>query len=245
MSIDWFTFAAQLFNFLLLVWLLSKYLFKPILKVVEERGQKIKKDLEDAAMREEDARKEKALLAQNQEAFEREKGKLLSQAIEEAKQERERLIAAAREEYESARASFQEELKKEREAATAELRDNIENEILALARKAVEEVAHTSLEEQIAEVFLHKMGTVDAETKTVLISDMARSSHPVALKSAFELPPSVRQNIEKRLQEILGQELTCSFEINPAVVCGIEMVTANRKIEWHLSKYLASFRATL
>lgn len=245
MSIDWFTFAAQLLNFFLLVWLLSKYLFKPILKTVEERSQKIKKNLEESAMREEAACKEKELLSQKLEAFEREKEKLLSQAIEEAKRERERLITAAREEYDSLRASFQEELKNEKEAAASELRDNIENEILALTRKALEEVAHTSLEGQIAEVFLQKIGTMDVETRKTLIADMGRSSHPIALKSAFELPLSVRQNLEKRLKEILGHELSCSFEINPAVVCGIEMVTANRKVEWHLSQFLSSLRATL
>jgi F-type H+-transporting ATPase subunit b len=231
MSIDWLTFFAQLFNFVLLVWLLNRYLFKPILKVVEERSLKIRNEIEKAAMREEDALKEKKLLAEEREEFEKERARLLSQAVAEAQREKERLITSAKE--------------KERERACSELRKNIEDEIIGLTRKALEEVAHSSLEAQIAEVFIQKMGTMDAETRKALLADTARGSHAVSVKSAFDLPSSVRMYLEKNLREILGHEITCTFEKNPSVMCGIEMVTANRKVEWNFSQYLSSFRTTL
>jgi F-type H+-transporting ATPase subunit b len=157
MSIDWLTFFAQLFNFVLLVWLLNRYLFKPILKVVEERSLKIRNEIEKAAMREEDALKEKKLLAEEREEFEKERARLLSQAVAEAQREKERLITSAKEEYDSLRSTFQDGLKKERERACSELRKNIEDEIIGLTRKALEEVAHSSLEAQIAEVFIQWM----------------------------------------------------------------------------------------
>jgi F0F1-type ATP synthase delta subunit len=86
---------------------------------------------------------------------------------------------------------------------------------------------------------------MDAETRKALLADTARGSHAVSVKSAFDLPSSVRMYLEKNLREILGHEITCTFEKNPSVMCGIEMVTANRKVEWNFSQYLSSFRTTL
>ena len=49
MSIDWFTVAAQIINFMVLVWLLQKYLYKPVLNAVRKREQKIAGQLSEAA----------------------------------------------------------------------------------------------------------------------------------------------------------------------------------------------------
>ena len=48
MKINWFTVIAQVINFLMLVWLLKKFLYKPILDAVNEREKKITDQLKDA-----------------------------------------------------------------------------------------------------------------------------------------------------------------------------------------------------
>ncbi|MBU0908993.1 MAG: F0F1 ATP synthase subunit B, partial [Proteobacteria bacterium] len=49
MGIDWFTFCAQIINFLILVWLLKKVLYQPVLNAMAEREAKIAARLNDAA----------------------------------------------------------------------------------------------------------------------------------------------------------------------------------------------------
>jgi F-type H+-transporting ATPase subunit b len=59
MQINWFTVIAQVINFLLLVWLLKRFLYKPILKAIDEREGKIASQIKDAEEKEKTAKKEK------------------------------------------------------------------------------------------------------------------------------------------------------------------------------------------
>ncbi len=55
MKINWFTLIAQVINFIILMWLLKRYLYKPILKAIDERENKIKAQLNDAEARKAEA----------------------------------------------------------------------------------------------------------------------------------------------------------------------------------------------
>jgi hypothetical protein len=55
MLIDWFTVGAQALNFLILVWLMKRFLYKPILNAVAEREKRIAAELADAAQKKDDA----------------------------------------------------------------------------------------------------------------------------------------------------------------------------------------------
>ena len=58
MKINWFTVAAQVLNFLVLVWLLKRFLYKPILKAIDDREKMIAAQIKDADDKEAVAAKE-------------------------------------------------------------------------------------------------------------------------------------------------------------------------------------------
>ena len=60
MLIDWFTVGAQIVNFLILVWLLKHFLYKPILDAIDAREKKIAAELADADTKRTEAEKERA-----------------------------------------------------------------------------------------------------------------------------------------------------------------------------------------
>jgi F-type H+-transporting ATPase subunit b len=60
MKINWFTVIAQIINFFVLVWLLRRFLYKPVLKAIDERENKIASELKDAKAKETEAKKEQA-----------------------------------------------------------------------------------------------------------------------------------------------------------------------------------------
>ena len=59
MLIDWFTVGAQIVNFLILVWLLKHFLYKPILNAIDAREKRIAAELADADTKKADAEKER------------------------------------------------------------------------------------------------------------------------------------------------------------------------------------------
>ena len=114
MSVNWFTVAAQIVNFLILVWLLKKFLYKPVLTAMSNRQQKVQDELEQAAKLAETAEKEKKrYLALQEEARNRGKEELL-QARREADALRKKLFQEVESEAEAARVRRQDELSREK-----------------------------------------------------------------------------------------------------------------------------------
>jgi len=100
MLIDWFTVVAQVFNFLILVWLLRRFLYKPILDAIDAREKRIAAELADADAKKAEARQERDEFTRRNEDFDRQRAALLNKAVDEAKAERQRLLDEARKESE-------------------------------------------------------------------------------------------------------------------------------------------------
>ena len=90
MLIDWFTIAAQVLNFLILVWLMKRFLYKPILHAIDEREKRIATELANADKKKVDAQKESDEFKRKNKEFDQRRAALLSKATDEAQAERQR-----------------------------------------------------------------------------------------------------------------------------------------------------------
>ena len=88
MLIDWFTIGAQALNFLILVWLMKRFLYKPILNAIDAREKRIAKELADADAKKTEAQKERDEFQKKNEEFDQQRAALLTKATDEAKAER-------------------------------------------------------------------------------------------------------------------------------------------------------------
>lgn len=134
---------TQAVGFLILLWLLSKLLYRPILKMLDERSARIKESLESAERaKEEAAASQEQMQEQIQKA--REEGQqMIAQAREVADRFRDEEMAKAREEIASEREKAGTEIQRERDAAIEDLR----REFAGLAISAAERVVERSLDE--------------------------------------------------------------------------------------------------
>ena len=80
MLIDWFTVGAQALNFLILVWLMKRFLYKPILHAIEEREKRIAAELANADKKKAEAQKESDEFKRKNEEFDRQRAALLKQS---------------------------------------------------------------------------------------------------------------------------------------------------------------------
>src|SRR5580692_7000343 len=110
MLIDWFTVAAQALNFLLLVWLMKRFLYKPILNAIDAREKLIAKELADADAKKAESQKEHEEFKKKNEEFDQQRAALLTKATNEGKSERERLLDGARKAADALSAKRQESL---------------------------------------------------------------------------------------------------------------------------------------
>ena len=113
MLIDWFTVIAQVVNFLILVWLLKRFLYRPILDAIDAREKRIAAKIADAQAKETIAQKQREEYQTKNNVFDQERDAHMNEVIEAAKAERQRLLDTARLESEELRAKLQASLKNE------------------------------------------------------------------------------------------------------------------------------------
>jgi len=115
-----------------------------------------------------------------------------------------------------------------------------QEEVFAIARKAFLDLAGTSLEERMTEVFTRRLRELNNEAKEGLGKALKTLSDPVLVRSAFELPSEQRASIQKTLNEIFSAEIRIRFEASPTLISGIELTANGQKVAWSIADYLTS-----
>jgi len=240
MLIDWFTVAAQAVNFLILVWLLKRFLYKPVLAAIDEREKRIAMQLQDAEKKKAEALREQADYLRKNEEFERQRSALLLEATNAAKTERERLLEAARQDSEVLRSKLQKSLHDELDNLNRKIGTLAQEEVFSIARKALSDLAGVNLEERMTDIFIQRLGAVNAGQKEALKTSLHSSSSPVLVRSAFDLTSQQKEAIESAVQPLLGEGTKIEFEARPDLICGIELAANGQKIAWSIADYLKS-----
>ena len=240
MLIDWFTILAQVINFLILVWLMKRFLYKPIIDAIDAREKLIAKELADADAKKAEAKKESDEFKRKNDEFDQERAALLSKATDEASAERQRLMDEARKAADALSAKRQETLRNDAHNLNQAISHRAQQEVFAIARKALADFATTSLEERMSEVFTRRLKEMDGKTKESLAGAFKASSGPALVRSAFDLPEEQRAVIQNALNEAFSAEVHVRFETAPDLISGIELTANGQKVAWSIADYLAS-----
>jgi F-type H+-transporting ATPase subunit b len=242
MLIDWFTVFAQALNFTILVWLMKRFLYQPILKAIDAREKRIATELADADAKKAEAKEERDEFQQKNEEFEKQRAALLEQARDEAKTERQRLLEQARQAADAFSAKQQEALRNDAHNLNQAISRRAEQEVFAIAKKALKDLATTSLEERLGEVFTLRLRQLTGKAKTDLAEALKAASEPALVRSAFELPAEPRAAIQNALNEAFSAQIHVRFETAPDLISGIELTANGQRVAWSIADYLASLQ---
>ncbi len=240
MLIDWFTIVAQALNFLILVWLMKRFLYKPILRAIDEREKRIATELANADKKKAEAQKESDEFNHKNKEFDDQRAALFSKATEEALAERNRLFDEARKAADHLSAKRLETLRNDAHNLNQAISRRTMKEVFAIARKALTDLATTSLEERLGEVFTRRLREMDGQAKESLAVALKTASEPALVRSAFELPAAQCAAIQNALNETFSAEIHVRFETAPDLISGIELSTNGQKVAWSIADYLAS-----
>ena len=169
----------------------------------------------------------------------------MPKAKDEVNTERLRLLDEARQAADALRAKRQEALERERTSLNDEITRRTQEEVFAIARKTLTDLAGTSLEERMSEVFARRLRKMNGEAKAELAEALKTASSPVLVRSAFDLPAAQRTAIQNSLNETFSAEIPVRFETAPDLVSGIELTANGRKVAWSIADYLASLKTSV
>jgi F-type H+-transporting ATPase subunit b len=240
MLIDWFTVIAQIANFLILVWLLQRFLYHPILEAIDAREKRIATELAEAEANKEEARKERDSFQNQNEEFSRQRATLFREAMLEVKAERERLFEEARNEAEKFRTRQQEAMIDDCNTLKEEILRRTREEVFAITRKTLADLAGENLEKLMVETFIQRCRMMDATEKADLQSVLKSPGGPVCIRSTFPLPDDQRQAIEDYVSVNFAYTGEFHFETAPDLVSGITVSMDGHELAWNITDYLLS-----
>ncbi len=253
MGINWFTFFAQIINFLIVLYLLKRFLYSPIIKMMAEREAQITarfKEAEEMAQRASD--EADAYQAERQE-MDASREALMSEATEAAAERRNALIREARAEVDSTQSSWYAAIEHEKQRFLQDILARMGEMIFHIARDALTDLANVELEEAISFAFLDKLRI--RSTNSHLENDLTiEPDEVIVVRSAYELTPDLQDRIRRVLTdtdpqdastETTPSDMNVTFQESPDLICGIEAQFSSRRIAWSLRDYLDSYAEQL
>ena len=239
MNIDWFTFIAQVINFFILLWLLKRFLYQPILNAVDAREKKIAATLLNADGKKLEAEQQFDLYRNKKEAIEQKRASLFKQATDEAGQERGRLINEGRKDAEILRVKHMENLIKSVEQLKQGILQKTKTQVFSITRKVLTDLASVSLEQTLVDHFLAQLHDTEKSKKDIFIATLNTTGHPMLLCTAFELTSHQQASIQAELDDIFESGMQLQFETDENLISGIELISNGQKLAWGISDYLS------
>lgn len=245
MLIDWFTVAAQALNFLILVFLLRRFLYQPILDAIDQREKRIAAELAAADAQQAQAQQERELFQAKNASFDQTRAERLRQLETEVQHERTKRLEAARTEASSLMARHQAALENEQLHLQQSIQRKTAKEVFAIARQALTDLADAPLEAQMVAVFLRRLAALTAAEQAALRAAFTPASEPLRVQTRFALSEPLSAEILTAVRAVLGPEIELSFESSDRLINGIELSSQGQKLAWSLTDYLSAMEDKL
>ena len=238
MLIDVFTVIAQIINFLILVYLLKRFLFHRIIKIMDDRENQITGQMKDAEIAKEESRKELEEQQKIREELEQKWDEMLAKAKKDAQKKKDSLVKDAREKIEEEQKNWRGAMLKQRSDFLKDLRHLSCEEVCRISRKVLADLADEKLENQLIENFFIQLEKLDKKEKDDFIRFVHQDEGKLQVNSSFELTREKEAEIRKNLEGMLGDKAKINFQVSPELICGIEARSEGKKISWNIENYL-------
>lgn len=245
MQIDYFTIVAQIINFLVLVFLLRHFLYRPVIATMDEREKKIASRLKDAEQKIQEAEHETETISRMKRELQDKRQEKLAEVTEEIRVLKSDLTEKARAEVEASITDWYGSIQRQKESILADLRLQTGEEIYAISRRALQGLANEKLETQIIDTFLQRLMGMRETEKKEIEEFFKAPGQPITIRSTFEISDDTRGAILDTILDLTGKEVEIKFETSPELISGVEMSTQDAKIGWNISSYLDTLKADL
>jgi len=242
-QLDWSTLVLEIVNFLVLVWLLQRFLYKPILSVITKRQLAIEQATQRSQEIETRARDLQAQYEARLQNWERERAQARDALMEELRGERERALGALGEslEQERRKAEVLDERRRLEHSARQE-RQAIEQG-LAFVRRLLAAVSGPEVELKLVQLAIDSLSRLPPARQSALREALSASPEPPTVCTAYPLPPAQREALSHALHRVLDDACELRFREEPGVLAGVRISVGPWVLQANLGEELSLFGA--
>ena len=244
MHINWLTLVLQLLNFLVLVWLLQRFLYRPVLRMIDARRAAIAQQYAEAQQVQASAQKRLAALDAQSAAMESEQSTALKAAAADAERQLSLRRAQAERDAQALLDDARKQLALEREQLLAEARAAAFELAAQITRRLIAAQPPSLRTQAWFEQIAQQLGALPQTEREALAAQLADGA-TLTIVTALALGPQIAEQWNTRLQAVLGTPMTVRYAVDPALIAGAELRFPQATLAFTAASTLATLRSEL
>lgn len=244
MLIDWFTVIAQIINFLILLFLLNRFLYRPISATLEKRQRTLEERWQEVDERQREAAEEAQALRSQRQELEDQRSSMVHEAEADAEATRKSLIDEARQAVADQRQAWEQALTQELESQQLIIQKRLVWQVLRVARQVLHTIANQNLETQALQRFLQQLA--DPQDLQSSLDKLAREQpQQLTVCSSFELSSQQRQDLQRALGERGITPDSFRYTTDEQLICGLKLMAEGYELHWGVQPHLEQIKTEL
>ena len=241
MELNWSTFVLEIINFLILVWILKRFFYQPVLEVIARRKAGIEKTRADAKKLQDEAQELRSQYENRLAGWDRERRAARERLAEEIEAERAQRLQ-----------TLSSDLAQERERSAVVEQRRLENLQRQLEQTALTQgaqfaarllslAAGPQLQEKLLDLLLQQLNSLPAARLEDLCSGAGAAPDGIRVASAFTLDTAARERLEQALNACLGAPLPFQYQEDPELLAGVRITVGAWVLHANVKDELAGF----
>lgn len=219
MRLDLSTLALQTANVLVLVWLLQRFLFKPVMEIIARRRDEAEKILADAAAKSTQAAEREGELARQKQALQAKAEHIRAAAQASADAARVSIIQQAKNEADEKLKQAAAAIEAERAEMERQLEDAAASLAVSIAERLLTAVPPAPATAAVIAQFEQSLATLPSDR----IAELSRADAGLEVVTAVPMETGERARLSSALARVLSPLPPLRFSVDPAVIAGIEL----------------------
>ncbi len=223
MAFNLSTFALEIFNFLILVWILQRLFYKPVQNVIQRRQRKIDQSLAEAAKMRQEANELKQSYENRLQHWEQEKQAALGQLHQQLETEKQQQLIALQQEIKQQRSKSE----KAQQRRLQELQRHQQKLALQngsrFATLLLQQAAGPELEKRLFKLLLNQLQDLPSACRQSLQLLEHKKNLAIRIHSVYPLSNKQLEQLQEKLTSLINRPLHFNYHQKPELIAGLEI----------------------
>ena len=241
MELNWSTFVLEIINFLVLVWILKRFLYQPVLDMIARRRTAIESQLAEARQLHVDADTLKEQYEHRLADWEQERQKAMEKLMLELEENRQQQLEKLKLELSQEDEKNQVARSRQNKQATREIEQRALQQGAEFASRLLSEAAGPELDNRLFNLLLDELGTMSSEQISALSNNWGESPEHILVTSAYPLTDEKQQRLQDTLSRVTGLSAPLHYEQDSNLLAGLNITVGAWVIQLNVRDELQGF----
>lgn len=217
------TFALEIINFLILVWILQRLFYKPVRNIIAQRKQHIDQSLSEAAKMRQEAEELKKSYGNRLQEWNLEKQNALTQLHQQMENERQQHLSLLQKELEQERSKKEAALQRQQQELQRHQQTLALQNGSRFASLLLRQAAGPELENRLFELLLSQLKKLPAACHSILQTTENETTLTIHISSVYPLSASQVEQLEQKFTSLIDKPLQFTYSLDPELIAGIKI----------------------